>query len=69
MTSAGPLDEPQLAEIRDAVASYAGRPVQLTAAVDPALLGGVVLRIGSRMVDASLKTTLQTLEVSMRGLR
>jgi F-type H+-transporting ATPase subunit delta len=69
VTSAVPLDEPQLAEIRNAVASYAGRPVQLTAAVDPTLLGGVVLRIGSRMVDASLKTKLQNLELSMRGLR
>ncbi len=69
VTSAVALDEPQLASIRDAVAAYAGRPVQLTAAVDAALLGGVVLRIGSRMVDASLKTKLQNLELSMRGLR
>ena len=49
--------------------SYAGRPVQLTAAVDPALLGGLVVRIGSRMIDASLKTKLHNLELSMRGLR
>ena len=49
--------------------SYAGRAVKLTAAVDPALLGGLVVRIGSRMIDASLKTKLQNLELSMRGIR
>jgi F-type H+-transporting ATPase subunit delta len=69
VTSAVPLDEAQLANVTDAVAAYVGRPVQLTAAVDPGLIGGLVVRIGSRMVDASLKTKLQNLELSMRGLR
>ena len=46
-----------------------GGPVQLSAAVDPTLLGGLVVRIGSRMVDASLKTKLHNLELSMRGVR
>jgi F-type H+-transporting ATPase subunit delta len=69
VTSAVPLDESQLASIKDAVAAYAGRPVQLSASVDPGLLGGLVVRIGSRMIDASLKTKLQHLELSMRGVR
>jgi F-type H+-transporting ATPase subunit delta len=69
VTSAVPLDKPQFGEVRDAVAGYVGRPVQLTAAVDPSLLGGMVVRIGSRMVDASLKTKLHNLELSMRGIR
>ncbi|MEK0082015.1 F0F1 ATP synthase subunit delta [Benzoatithermus flavus] len=69
VTSAVPLDEAQLASIKDAVAAYAGRPVQLTTSVDPGLLGGLVVRIGSRMIDASLKTKLQHLELSMRGVR
>ena len=69
VTSAVALDEAQLAAVRDAVAGYAGRPVQLTAAVDPSLLGGLVVRIGSRMIDASLKTKLHNLELSMRGIR
>jgi F-type H+-transporting ATPase subunit delta len=69
VTSAVALDEAQLGAVRDAVAGYVGRPVQLSAAVDPALLGGLVVRIGSRMVDASLKTKLQNLELSMRRLR
>ena len=45
------------------------RFLQLSAAVDPSLLGGLVVRIGSRMIDASLKTKLNNLELSMRGLR
>ncbi len=69
VTSAVPLDEGQFGEVREAVAGYVGRPVQLTAAVDPSLLGGMVVRIGSRMVDASLKTKLHNLELSMRGIR
>ena len=69
VTSAQPLDESQLGSVRDAVATYAGRPVQLTASVDPSLLGGIVVRIGSRMIDASLKTKLHNLELSMRGIR
>lgn len=67
--SAVPLDEEQMEGVKAAVASYAGRPVQLTAQVDPGLLGGIVVRIGSRMIDASLKTKLQNLELSMRGVR
>ena len=67
--SAVPLDEAQLGTVREAVAKFAGRPVQLAAEVDPALLGGVVVRVGSRMVDASLRTKLQNLENSMRGVR
>ena len=69
VTSAVPLDEAQLGTVREAVAKFAGRPVQLAAEVDPALLGGVVVRVGSRMVDASLRTKLQNLENSMRGVR
>ena len=69
VTSAETLDEAQLGSVRDAVAHYAGRPVQLTASVDPSLLGGMVVRIGSRMIDASLKTKLHNLELSMRGTR
>lgn len=69
VTSAQALDDAQLDSVRDAVAKYAGRPVQLAASVDPSLLGGVVVRIGSRMIDASLKTKLHNLELSMRGIR
>ena len=62
-------EEIDLDRLRASVAHHVGRAVNLTARVDPSLLGGLVLRIGSRMIDASLKTRLQQLELSMRGLR
>ena len=69
VVSAVPLDEAQLGLVRDAVAAHVGRPVQLAASVDPDLLGGLVVRVGSRMIDASLKTKVHNLELAMRGTR
>ena len=69
VVSAVPLAPGQLDELKASVARHAGRAVSLTASVDPGLMGGLVLRIGSRMIDASLKTKLQQLELSMRGIR
>lgn len=69
VVSAVPLTEDQVASVRESVAAYVGRPVSLATAVDPGLLGGLVVRVGSRMIDASLKSKLQHLEQSMRGVR
>jgi F-type H+-transporting ATPase subunit delta len=69
VVSAVPLGEEDVGRLKESVARYAGRAVSLTARVDPSLLGGLVIRLGSRMIDASLKTKLQQLELSMRGLR
>jgi F-type H+-transporting ATPase subunit delta len=69
VVSAVPLDEEDLGRLRESVGKYAGRAVSLTSRVDPGLLGGLVVRIGSRMIDASLKTKLHQLELSMRGIR
>jgi F-type H+-transporting ATPase subunit delta len=68
VTSAVPLDEAQVAALRQSVSRYAGKAVQLRTEVDPRLLGGLVVRIGSRMVDASLRTKLQQLELAMKGV-
>ena len=69
VVSATPLGASDLDRLRESVARHAGRAVNLTTRVDPSLLGGLVVRIGSRMIDASLKTRLQQLELSMRGIR
>lgn len=69
VTAAMPLDDKQLARLRKALEKQAGRTVKLVAKVDPDLIGGLVVRIGSRMIDASLKTKLQHLELSMKGVR
>ena len=68
IVSAAPLSDEQLETVKAAIGRYAGRAVNVETDVDPELLGGLVVRVGSRMLDASLKTKLQQLEQSMRGL-
>ncbi len=63
-----PLDQDQLKTLETSVASFVGKAVTLSTSVNPALLGGVVVRVGSRMIDASLRAKLQRLELSMRGV-
>jgi F-type H+-transporting ATPase subunit delta len=68
VTSAVPLEQGQLDRLRETVSRHVGKAVSLTAKVDPALMGGLVVRIGSRLIDASLRTRLQQLEIAMRGV-
>ncbi len=67
VTSAIPMTDEQVAAVRDVVGGAMGKSVRLETAVDPSLLAGMVVRVGSRMVDASLKTKLRNLELAMRG--
>lgn len=67
VASAVALTEEQQKKVGAAVAAHVGKQVTLAARVDPALLGGLVVRVGSRMIDASLRTKLQHLELAMRG--
>ena len=69
VVSAVPLGEGELTQLRESVGRYAGRAVNLTTSVDPSLIGGLVVTVGSRMIDASLRTKLQHLEQAMRGAR
>jgi F-type H+-transporting ATPase subunit delta len=68
IVSAAPLTDEQVGAVEGGVRRFAGRQVRLTRKVDPGLLGGLVVRVGSRMVDASLRSRLVKLEQSMRGL-
>ena len=58
VTSAETLSTQHLAELKAAIKASVGRDVQLSTRVDPAILGGLVVKVGSRMVDNSLKTKL-----------
>ncbi len=69
VVSAVPLGEAELEALKKAIAGHVGQSVKVETRVDPALLGGVVVRVGSRMLDASIRTKLQHLEQSMRGMR
>ena len=67
VTSAHPLNDSQIAELKAKLRTRVGRDVTLNTAVDPTLLGGLVVRLGSQMIDASIRTKLNTLALAMRG--
>jgi F-type H+-transporting ATPase subunit delta len=68
VASAHPLTESQLETLRETLrASVAGKSVQLHTRVDPSLLGGLIVKIGSRMIDSSLRTKLSNLKIAMKG--
>jgi F-type H+-transporting ATPase subunit delta len=58
-----------LEDIKSAVRDMAGSEVDLDVKIDPALIGGLVVKIGSRMVDASLKTKLNAIRIAMKEAR
>lgn len=69
VTSAQPLSDSHLAMLKDTLKSSLGRDVKLTTKVDPGILGGLVVKVGSRMIDSSLKTKLNSLKLAMKEVR
>ena len=67
VVSAVPLSEEQLESVKQQLTAAVGQTVQLSTAVDPSLLGGLVVRVGSRMIDASIRTKLHQLELALKG--
>jgi F-type H+-transporting ATPase subunit delta len=67
VTSARPLADGELAELKSALKARLGREPRLNAKVDPSLLGGLVVKVGSRMIDTSLRTKLQGFRAAMKG--
>ena len=65
--SAEPLTAAQVDILKADLARAMGRNVMLVARTDESLIGGLIVKIGSRMVDASLKTKLQNLKLTMKG--
>ncbi|MDQ0468272.1 F0F1 ATP synthase subunit delta [Labrys wisconsinensis] len=63
---AQPLSDSHLATLKDALRSATGKDVALDVKVDPGLIGGLTVKIGSRMIDASLKTKLQSIKIAMK---
>jgi F-type H+-transporting ATPase subunit delta len=68
VTSAHPLTEEQRHQLSDTLKASIGKNVQINTRVDPNLLGGLVVKIGSRMIDSSLRTKLGSLKVAMKGI-
>ncbi len=67
VTSATTLSAAQGDALEVALKKTIGSTVTVTTEVDPDLLGGMVVRVGSRMIDSSLRTKLQRLQLAMKG--
>jgi F-type H+-transporting ATPase subunit delta len=67
VTSAHPLKDDQLEALKAQLGKRAGRDVTIDAHVDPEILGGIVIKLGSEMIDASIRTKLNRLTQAMRG--
>lgn len=68
VTSARTLSDSQQAALLETLRASVGNKVQLDLKVDPALIGGLVVKVGSRMIDSSLRSKLQRLQLAMKGV-
>ena len=67
VVSAHPLKDDQLQALKAQLKARAGRDVTIDAQVDPNILGGIVVKLGSQMIDASIRTKLNRLATAMKG--
>ncbi len=67
VASAHPLTDAQVDALKQQLRFRVGREVSVDLRVDPTLLGGLVVKIGSQMIDSSIKTRLNTLAHAMKG--
>lgn len=66
VTSAHALSEAQIESLKAALKGKLGKDVSLQARVNPALLGGLVVKVGSRMIDTSLRTRLMNIKTQLK---
>jgi F-type H+-transporting ATPase subunit delta len=67
VTSAFPLTAEQIDALSQQLRTRVGRDVSLETKVDPAIMGGLVVKIGSQMIDSSIRTRLNSLAQAMKG--
>jgi F-type H+-transporting ATPase subunit delta len=65
--SARPLDPAQEKRLRQALEKVAGRAVEMRVSVDPAILGGALVRMGGRVLDGTVKSRLKALRAHLHG--
>lgn len=66
VTVAEPLSDKNLDALKTALKSVTGKDVALNVKIDPAIIGGLVVKLGSRMVDSSLRTKLNSIKHAMK---
>lgn len=69
LTTAVPIDDATAERLEQQLESATGASISMDRSVDPSILGGVVLRVGDRVVDASLRRRLDLLRRELRGAR
>lgn len=67
VTSAFALNGEQIAALKEKLRASVGKDVTLESRVDPSILGGLIVKVGSRMIDSSLKTKLQNMKAVLSG--
>lgn len=67
VVSAKPLDDARSKAVTDSLKKAMGAKVAVDFQVDPAIIGGLVVHVGSRMIDSSVRTRLQKAQLAMRG--
>ena len=67
ISSALPLSDAQVAELAAALKTRYGRDVEMSVSVDPALIGGVVVAIGDRVMDGSVRGRLEKMAFSLKA--
>ena len=67
VTATRALSDGEIAELKSVLKSKLGKEPRLHAKIDPTLLGGLVVKVGSRMIDSSLRTKLDGLRAAMKG--
>ena len=69
VTLAEKPNEAHLAAIKDALKAVTKKDVQVDVKVDPSIIGGLIVKLGSRMVDSSLRTKLNSIKHAMKEAR
>lgn len=67
VTTAHGLTDTQVAALKAKLKARVGRDVAITMKTDPAILGGLIVKIGSQLIDSSIRTKLNTLAQAMKG--
>ncbi len=68
VTAAKPLNDNQIKTLQESLQSTLGGKVSIAHEVDPALIGGMIVKVGSKMVDTSLRTQLNRMQIAMKGV-
>jgi F-type H+-transporting ATPase subunit delta len=68
VTTAIPLDDADKLKIAQRITEIVGKPVQLRPKVDPAIIGGIIIRVGDKLIDGSLRSKLAALRKDLGGV-